>query len=1783
MIHKFSRAPYYVLWVLLRVLCTFFLPGYIHPDESHQSIEPIYAWSNNLASRIPWEWSDCANGVRSPSGLLVSIAGLPIFIEKYLLQYLTNGIMACAFHWFLLRCSCLGLSLVTDLIFLKLIKKYELSERRALVLLSFSWPLSILATRPFSNAAETWIVLATWCMQDALSRYFQSPMLTIRPWLQKFMKITLLSTAIGAILTLGVFTRFTYVLFASPVVWNCLLTYVIIPVVDYSVSIWNLSAINNMQKSSEMQPLNDGQSYYANFFNSVHGVFARKDTRRSDETAPGRSSNSTFESDSTLHRFTRTRAQSSTESQVAASLGTNNENLAPSEPEDAVDAVSASSSALASSSTRFAREDRLNRQVRHFVQRKMHAKCKFLWGMYIAFNIFYWYMLTTVLYSGIDSVLAGQLKWAPASRKSAPFVDTSFALDIQELKKVGSVAKLSPNLVETGKYTIDIPDNEELESVGIIGRPNGDELESPDLTRLRLAEKSNFERISEYFSYQYASLRLFFKHPSISSCFFFLAAPMNGVFYVVQGRHLLGKFIFPPLALFRYNKNPENLAKHGKHPLWLHVVVNLPMLYAPLLLFVFFRGYCSVRILAKRRMWRFRKPLNQRRGRQIGTDMSPSGRESDLVRRRSNDSGSSDSTDVEGNKTEGRNGFESPFDFTEEWPRFLYWCRLVWTDEVYRGFQLRKLGYYFARFATQGMDTGEWASSRIRRLPWMGLSGRKYSFSQAQLAWRGRDIGLALGNGKGNGEDRIQSEDSIRRNDVEESPAVVLRRRPDGREKGARVSDGEQRSSRRKTRTGSNISDMAAELGKNKTAVSPRIILQDSPLYPVFPMPQTLLLRSYRTQRIIAIQMLLLPLLVLSLAPHQEPRFLLPLVYPLLFLCLSKTWDTRGMRMHRRMQLRTRGSYLMTPPFTDTTEGFSKEDNRDRRSQSGDFASSSKVTEEDEGVGNREIRPGLTESRATRRNGAKERGSRTKPRIDPKYADSERKLLSPASRRIASSLEHEASIADSTNSDLPQGFRCRRGRHGSSVFPPVEELSPSSITRSQRSKNLPARPNTASTGSPLASESPTFHTALHEGDQIGGPRSKDNLMPSDDNSKRRMPMYQNGIGGREIHFPVKYYVGLVLFNIVLALFWGGLHQSGVYPSIFFLCDVKRHLYAPTPKHSRTLAMSLERREIRDKRRVTYMTNDAIDSHEGGESVGSPGSFSGSPPISTGMRNQSNQTSPSNRHLGQNSVSDSIVHSHGNIAHNLISLAAVIVEIAVNSPILCHLFGSCEQRIRLTIPGLDYPATCSNVLASASVYHPFRTIESTVEHYRACLSNSHGYDAETHREGAKDKVTSETSLNDPSIQFKTGHLPLGKKLRRLPHFFDRTSRVISSLFQDNSSSAFSNQGTSIFNNVQTNFISESGDISIEQYEITPDTYHKYLSIFPLSFIQYSTGLFDWMRQEESIAFDYKRRDIRDLAQIHPIVVYGTYIPPSSFLNQMAYSTPQSRQSNSVGKAATDSEPSFSGFMGAHSSRPYPISPLPWCLESEVGFSLADGWLRMPTSTHGSPSCGPYASVESARGSSNHSQSAHEAPRGGIITTNASKRVSPTLLLHEIQDGSIAKLANTMLSIFTNSHAPPVYKYKQGVAVDDKNIDPSNAQKGLGSTTEDPFLPSALFHSLLLQQNGSREYDTEESAVVAPPIASSRKAVVMYPNSMHSEVNAATYWSCHEFVSWYRQEVGCKGDIEGEDAVADHCSSLWKGRAHKENILRVFPHISTEHFHFAAMELQAWVVQCHVYSI
>ncbi|KAF6017619.1 hypothetical protein EB796_024100 [Bugula neritina] len=49
---------------------------------------------------------------------------------------------------------------------------------------------------------------------------------------------------------------------------------------------------------------------------------------------------------------------------------------------------------------------------------------------------------------------------------------------------------------------------------------------------------------------------------------------------------MFDQFVVSPLNFLLYNRNSENLSEHGLHPRYLHILVNLPLLFGPLIAFL---------------------------------------------------------------------------------------------------------------------------------------------------------------------------------------------------------------------------------------------------------------------------------------------------------------------------------------------------------------------------------------------------------------------------------------------------------------------------------------------------------------------------------------------------------------------------------------------------------------------------------------------------------------------------------------------------------------------------------------------------------------------------------------------------------------------------------------------------------------------------------------------------------------------------------------------------------------------------------------------------------------------------------------------------------------------------------------------------------------------------------------------------------------------------------------------------------------------------------------------
>jgi hypothetical protein len=79
----------------------------------------------------------------------------------------------------------------------------------------------------------------------------------------------------------------------------------------------------------------------------------------------------------------------------------------------------------------------------------------------------------------------------------------------------------------------------------------------------------------------------------------FLAVSIDTEFYTsspVTWSHLFSRPVITPLNNLRYNLSTSNLAAHGLHPWYQHILANLPLLLGPGFLLLFLRPHLSLRL-----------------------------------------------------------------------------------------------------------------------------------------------------------------------------------------------------------------------------------------------------------------------------------------------------------------------------------------------------------------------------------------------------------------------------------------------------------------------------------------------------------------------------------------------------------------------------------------------------------------------------------------------------------------------------------------------------------------------------------------------------------------------------------------------------------------------------------------------------------------------------------------------------------------------------------------------------------------------------------------------------------------------------------------------------------------------------------------------------------------------------------------------------------------------------------------------------------------------------------
>ncbi|CAO3598750.1 unnamed protein product [Absidia cylindrospora] len=175
------------------------LPGYIHPDEFFQSPEITARTVLGVDSLTPWEFQPehAARSIIIP----FLTTGLPLWLMTLVNQWQSILIeVPQTLTLFLVeRSSCFALTLITDYVVYKLCQKLGKDEILPLLFVATSQVTLVYNTRPFSNSVEA-LVLGLGLLSLVFFDMDHSS-----------------GFGLGCLLTFGVFTRITFILYGFPI------------------------------------------------------------------------------------------------------------------------------------------------------------------------------------------------------------------------------------------------------------------------------------------------------------------------------------------------------------------------------------------------------------------------------------------------------------------------------------------------------------------------------------------------------------------------------------------------------------------------------------------------------------------------------------------------------------------------------------------------------------------------------------------------------------------------------------------------------------------------------------------------------------------------------------------------------------------------------------------------------------------------------------------------------------------------------------------------------------------------------------------------------------------------------------------------------------------------------------------------------------------------------------------------------------------------------------------------------------------------------------------------------------------------------------------------------------------------------------------------------------------------------------------------------------------------------------------------------------------------------
>ncbi|CAO1620455.1 unnamed protein product [Sympodiomycopsis kandeliae] len=188
----------------LRAVIAFTSYGYIHPDEYFQNGEPLLADTLSLPIVKPWEF-DTSFPCRSMAS--VKLFGLPLMTLSAVTKVIT-GNNASGYALFITqRLTFFLISIVVDLSLPYLVGSSRQKENKRYAILAYASLGTTLtfSIRPFSNSIEAAIL----CLCLVLIKRLHRMELNDAQW--KFD-----SLALGVLWVCGIFSRFTFAIFAFP-------------------------------------------------------------------------------------------------------------------------------------------------------------------------------------------------------------------------------------------------------------------------------------------------------------------------------------------------------------------------------------------------------------------------------------------------------------------------------------------------------------------------------------------------------------------------------------------------------------------------------------------------------------------------------------------------------------------------------------------------------------------------------------------------------------------------------------------------------------------------------------------------------------------------------------------------------------------------------------------------------------------------------------------------------------------------------------------------------------------------------------------------------------------------------------------------------------------------------------------------------------------------------------------------------------------------------------------------------------------------------------------------------------------------------------------------------------------------------------------------------------------------------------------------------------------------------------------------------------------------------